>query len=292
MIFLIKETIPNSLCIFGEFQIETDDVDISSSDIILVSDGEIPNPPVSNLMMAKLESIRQQTGMEIHGLLVGKKESPALSSLCTDVHDFLVDYELRNYISMFSAQMPMSFSSTTLYASQLPKSVHFNPSSGFKRRYMGRSRYTSLYAVHNAQVDEVCIQRKREGKVSRRRQRFEDDDEWEWGGGDDTKQLESASRSSELSTSGSKVQTVHTNNDNFVQRLEDAHESVQNMASDKLKEWQRDKLDGEIQHDANHPMKKILSDCTSFIEWALVERDKEAKLVGEFFLGIDWRIWY
>jgi hypothetical protein len=39
-----------------------------------ISDGEIPNPPVSNVkMMAKLESLRQQTGMEIHGLLIGKK---------------------------------------------------------------------------------------------------------------------------------------------------------------------------------------------------------------------------
>jgi hypothetical protein len=46
-------------------------------------------------MMAKLESLRQQTGMEIHGLLIGKKDSPALSSLCDNVRDFLVGYEMK-----------------------------------------------------------------------------------------------------------------------------------------------------------------------------------------------------
>ena len=72
---------------------ETLETDLASSDLLLVSDGEIPNPPVSNVVFAKLEALRLQTGMEIHGLLVGKRESPGLSSLCTEVHDFLLDYQ-------------------------------------------------------------------------------------------------------------------------------------------------------------------------------------------------------
>ena len=67
--------------------------DMSSSDLLLVTDGELPNPPVSNVILAKLEALKQQTGMEIHGLLVGRKESESLNLLCTEVHNFLGNYE-------------------------------------------------------------------------------------------------------------------------------------------------------------------------------------------------------
>ena len=234
-------------------------------------------------MMAKLENIRQQTGMEIQGLLVGKKESPALSSLCTDVHDFLVDYELGNHIRMISPQLPtMPLSSTALYANQRPRSVSFAPYFSLKRTSMVRTRNTSLYAVQNAQVDEVCVQRKREAKVSKKRQRFiEDDEEWEWGGDEIT--FEGASRSLDSSTSRAKLQSALGTNDNFVERLEGAHQLVRNMASERLNEWSRSEIDTGIQQEAKLSMRQILLDCISFIESGLVERDKEAKLVGEFF---------
>ena len=66
---------------------------MSAADILLVTDGEIPDPPVSNSMMEALDSLKHRKGVEIHGLLVGKKESKPLSRLCTEVHDFLSGYE-------------------------------------------------------------------------------------------------------------------------------------------------------------------------------------------------------
>ena len=69
------------------------DNDMSWSDLLLVTDGKFPNSPVSNLILAKLEGLKQQTGMEIHGLLVRRKERKRLNLLCTDVHNFLGHYE-------------------------------------------------------------------------------------------------------------------------------------------------------------------------------------------------------
>lgn len=55
------------------------------------------------------------------------------------------------------------------------------------------------------------------------------------------------------------------------------------MASERLNEWSRSEIDTGIQQEAKLSMRQILLDCISFIESGLVERDKEAKLVGEFF---------
>lgn len=135
-------------------QIEKLDEEMSSSDIILVSDGEIPN--VSNVMMAKLESLRQHTGMEIHGLLVGKKESPALSTLCDSVHDFLVDYELLNHMKVASAPS-IPTSSTALYNHAAPKVSAFKSSLSPFRRMSTRHRYNlSLHASRNSIPEDTA----------------------------------------------------------------------------------------------------------------------------------------
>jgi hypothetical protein len=57
--------------------------DLTSSDLLLVTDGKLPNPPVSNAVLAKL----------FHGLLVGKQESESLNMLCNQVHNFLGSYD-------------------------------------------------------------------------------------------------------------------------------------------------------------------------------------------------------
>jgi len=72
---------------------------MSAADIMLVTDGEIPDPPVSEEIMANLDSLKIQTGMQIHGLLVGKRQSKPLSSLCSYVYDFLIDYENSSLVS-------------------------------------------------------------------------------------------------------------------------------------------------------------------------------------------------
>ena len=63
----------------------------SRADILLVTDGEIPRcrPEV----VAKLERLREERGLEVHGLLVGGgygegRSTEAVDELCTHVHVF------------------------------------------------------------------------------------------------------------------------------------------------------------------------------------------------------------
>ena len=68
---------------------------MKSADILLVSDGELQNPPVSDEVMEKLNCLKLESSMEIHGLLIGKTESEPLEALCSKdkVYDFLAKYD-------------------------------------------------------------------------------------------------------------------------------------------------------------------------------------------------------
>lgn len=255
---------------------------MASSDIILVSDGEIPNPPVSNAMMARLESLRQQTGMEIHGLLVGKKDSPALSCLCDNVHDFLLDYELRNH--MMSVRQPKQTSSTAFYAHSVSKGSVFKPRMGSaKRRYSFSLRATqySLDGDIFGQCNEFAdckLQRKKEVKATRK-QRFSDDEEdWEWGSSG--VEPEYNSEYSMPSESSNTASSSSSESNTFVLRLEYTYEKLQDKASQELKKWSRTELDSEIESSSVISNRKVIRDSISFVESGLVEREPQAILVG------------
>lgn len=66
---------------------------MSAADVLLVTDGEIPDPPVKEELMQDLDRLKRRTGMQIHGLLVGKSESKPVSKLCTQTYDFLIGYD-------------------------------------------------------------------------------------------------------------------------------------------------------------------------------------------------------
>jgi uncharacterized protein with von Willebrand factor type A (vWA) domain/MoxR-like ATPase len=67
---------------------------LSAADILLVTDGEIPDPPVADDVMSSLDDLKLKRGVEVHGLLIGKSESTPLSRLCTHTHDFLSKYNV------------------------------------------------------------------------------------------------------------------------------------------------------------------------------------------------------
>jgi MoxR-like ATPase len=66
---------------------------VLAADLLLITDGEIPDPPVSEKIMSDLYILRRRFGIQIHGLLIGKEESVPLSKLCSKVHTFLSNYD-------------------------------------------------------------------------------------------------------------------------------------------------------------------------------------------------------
>jgi uncharacterized protein with von Willebrand factor type A (vWA) domain len=85
---------------------------MDAADILLITDGEIPDPPVPNHIMESIDELIKLKGVEVHGLLIGKSESIPLSKLCTHTHDFLSQYD--NYGMIPITTTPGSSSSRTL----------------------------------------------------------------------------------------------------------------------------------------------------------------------------------
>ncbi|EED91722.1 predicted protein [Thalassiosira pseudonana CCMP1335] len=259
-------------------KMETLETDLASSDLLLVSDGEIPNPPVSNVVFAKLEALRLQTGMEIHGLLVGKRESPALSSLCTEVHDFLVDYE---YYVMHRSGLGLK-SSTALSLRHIgdrrgwASKTHQKP----MRMLLSSRRYdSSLRATLNDyDYDERGIprQRKRDGRSGSIRRRFDNDDD-----NDDDWELDEDSYTTSGRSPSTKQPTINAEASEYVQRVEATFDSLQNAATTIIEDskWTDKDMDTEIEHSSTWKKSKALFDCITFVQSGLIERDVEARLV-------------
>ena len=58
----------------------------AEADILLVTDGEIPEPDAA--LLADLRAASDTLGLKVHGLLVGEPNSGAVQRLCTQVHTF------------------------------------------------------------------------------------------------------------------------------------------------------------------------------------------------------------
>lgn len=76
-----------------EQSVHTNQIAIGSSipvtgqaDILMVTDGEIPMP--KDQLLDQLGDAKEDLGLELHGLLVGRHESKALQQLTTHLHVF------------------------------------------------------------------------------------------------------------------------------------------------------------------------------------------------------------
>ena len=103
-----------------------------SSDIVLVSDGELQMPPVDQVIMNKVNHLEINIGLEIHGLLVGRNSSVPLAYLCTDwdgtvrVYDFLCKFDPLVILRQYQANdvnAKYDSSSTSLYSIQSASSL-------------------------------------------------------------------------------------------------------------------------------------------------------------------------
>ena len=68
-----------------------DDLALAASDILLVTDGEIADPPVAPEVMEQLDTHKLKLGTQIHGLLIGKKES---------IYIYIYIYHCRDFVRL------------------------------------------------------------------------------------------------------------------------------------------------------------------------------------------------
>mmetsp|Transcript_23552 Transcript_23552/g.49358 ORF Transcript_23552/g.49358 Transcript_23552/m.49358 type:complete len:1294 (+) Transcript_23552:86-3967(+) len=263
--------------------------DVSSSDIILVTDGELPNPPVSNAIMAKLDTLKRQTGVEVHGLLVGRKESAALDSLCDQVHDFLVHYESLQNVSIgkkHHSTMAYSFHGKSKLTSPLTSVRGWSSRPNF-RALAHRRRFTfGLTSVlSDEDMNHIKIETqsyKKDRRSGTKRNRFDDDDEGsvydlDEGGGSPLSFTADGS-----SKTKSNTETDKTEKSEYVLRVEDSINDIRGTAKESINSdiGAVEELQNEIDLVNSLWSKSyILSDSIAFIESGLIEREVEARLV-------------
>ena len=236
--------------------------DMASSDLILVTDGELPNPPVSKLVMSKLKLLQQQTGLEIHGLLVGKRESESLDILCDEVHTFLDDYETSK------------FSQTRAPASALssvPENSKQSRSSangyGFVRAAVRPFRRPSSRLFATMKPINVIM---RHNKKQRRRNAYDDEEVWDFSGEDDGYPFTASGGSSSSSTQSYEAPDEESP---YLLQVEQAVNFIETEA-DKLLEGSAIEFE-----ERSWSKREVVSETIKFIEFGLVERDIEARLV-------------
>ena len=72
---------------------DEDDVMYAGADMLLISDGELPDPPLDAPTMERLRALQTRQGFEVHGLLVGAPRPTPLDAMCDQVHTCLSRFD-------------------------------------------------------------------------------------------------------------------------------------------------------------------------------------------------------
>lgn len=274
----------------------SDDHIMAAADLLLVTDGEIPDPPVPPVMMDDLDRLKRRTGTEIHGLLVGKEESLPMSKLCTATHDFLYEYDFMATVaantgfSSSSSRGPAAFrccrsQDHTNSGTGRPRwSPTCRPRVGFlhQRRWPGSS--TRLFAT-TRDDDAVLLKKRVRNRESQFRDgsrgRFDDDDDlWEM---DDSNSFDERW---EVDTDVDNIRggdvASSESSDSYGSKIDEGFNNLKAAVEADLKEkaWKAEDLD--IEKNTESSCWKYRSELESAVEKVgenLVERDEESRLV-------------
>ena len=258
---------------------------LSGSDILLVTDGEIPDPPISDVILKDLDLLKRRTGLEIHGLLVGKAESKPLSKLCTQIYDFLGHFDMP--LEKFSDVTKSRTRSTTTFSAfsnQNMPSRSLRPFQNFEnhvttpRRYGWSLRYNlrcSGSRIHLAARSASSDTGGRQAKKGKANRKYEDDEDNSYWG---ETYLGSDDESIDLNQEN-EISPVHAE---FYKRVEDAVVKIQDATNARIAddEWRPKRLDEE--KDSKNSGWKYRDQLKFAVETVgenLIERSEEARLV-------------
>lgn len=252
-----------------KYAMETLDSDVmSAADILLISDGEIPDPPVNQNIMEALDRLKLRKGVEVHGLLVGKRESKPLSRLCTETHDFLVDYDISTLL-LGDDREKGTVSSTPIsnYLTRQSKSSLF--CYPFTQSSRIRKTHSALQAKYSSYDEDVRGKGKRKKKKSK--------GNWNDSNNDYDYDMYNNDYTTEINEG-----KPGDNQDEFNKDVEKLVKKIQLAASKSLEAeaWNPERLQTERESvDSCWKHKKELDFAIEKVSEGLVERQEEARLV-------------
>jgi hypothetical protein len=241
---------------------------MSAADLLLVTDGEIPDPPVSGDVLEDLDHLKRRTGMEIHGLLVGKGESKPLSKLCTQTHDFLIGYD-----TPFGVAPPTTASSRSLLSSKL--FARASRQGGLHNTYGWSSRQGSSMSIRRNMFSLYA----KAGKMSKRKssKSYVDEEEEDY-----FSEESEDSRGQHGSFGLGQERDLQTNGLDYNDRVDEAIVRIRDAVATTIKEraWQVSILDSEKNSSTScWRYRDQLHAATERISENLIEREEESRLV-------------
>jgi len=252
--------------------------DMAAADILLVTDGEIPDPPVSDAVMDALDRLKYHADVQVHGLLVGKRESAPLSNVCTHVYDFLIDYERilpttvrQKGFARGTGMGQLSTFSRSRNTKLLSMAVHRSKRWGwaYASRRLRPSRLSVLLRAKRSGYDDRDDdfsgrggRRRRSGEEKGRRKIYDDNDDKN---GDSEYEQKDVSLATIHGISG--IETGYA-----LQALRAL--AINSVMSQK---WKASARNNVLESEALHVVE--LHQAIEKISFGLVERDEEARLV-------------
>jgi MoxR-like ATPase len=262
-----------------KYAMETLDSDImSAADILMISDGEIPDPPVSNKIMEALDRLKLRKGVEVHGLLVGKKESKALSRLCTEVHNFLADYDTQ--LVLGDGRLVGTTTALQIASSQLSIRPGRRGPFGFTRFNTQRNTFSALQAKYSKYDDGDSRVRKRNKKGRNKKWDAEDGDEY----------MVQSTQGTKEEYDNEEDGIAETRVDSFVSDLEEFTKTLKLAASESLvaEAWKPEILLAERESEGScWKYREELKAAVETVSEGLVERQEEARLVVLAMLSME-----
>eukprot|EP00977_Amphora_coffeiformis_P017874 scaffold5999_cov149-Amphora_coffeaeformis.AAC.11 len=253
--------------------------EMAAADLLLVTDGEIPDPPVPSDMMFDLDRLKSRTGMQIHGLLVGKRESAPLSKLCTKTYDFLLGYDslaaaainAKGYMRGRSARTALqNFRETCPRSTSRSSRLFWRHGKLFRSKWqeMGGSLYAGPLGLQAIERDFDSMTLNKKGA---RKGRFDDDD-------DDLWEMEHTEGRKTQQGSDNTAQTT----DSFNDKVDEALSRLRRIVEADILKNQLSKDDLEAEKNSEFSCWKHRGEFASAVERIsdnLVEREEESRLV-------------
>ena len=244
---------------------------MSAADVLLVTDGEIPDPPLKEEMMQDLDRLKRRTGMQIHGLLVGKSESKPVSKLCTHTYDFLIGYDAFGSTARSSASTNR-VDSSAIFASGQNHASRVSPRArqcGWGTKAL-QGRHGRMCAFFSRSTIALNAQSMRDPSPARETSFVSDDDiggggsDWEQGGGEE----------GEADTPSGSLDYRH--------RVQGALAAVQRQVSEAIQGGLRNSSRLFLEKDREESCwrhRDELKLAVDSVAENLVERDEEARLL-------------
>ena len=253
---------------------------MSAADILLISDGEIPDPPISSQLMEELNILKLRKDVQVHGLLVGKSESLPMSKICCETHDFLTKYDTLPSSGSVNRR-PQTVMGSCFSPTHSPHAISatrrmrkfFN-----SHRHPELKRMGSVLRAKMSRYDEDGRRTSKKKKSNKWKNVYDNYDDEGYDSYDDDNSSFQSRKKQEVQDNSNSNWIV---TEDFTNQVQEATNLIKQTAEEKvaMESWRAEELEQEKSTNASLSHETELKAAVARVEEGLVERGEESRLV-------------